>query len=79
MPAKMQARHKQLNRRSNLLFKLSRRDRYQDVLRTPQWQRVERLYDDAWDRLNKIIIRYFTASEQPPIGLEDFLKENGIA
>ncbi|MEH7904063.1 hypothetical protein V7794_22975 [Rhizobium laguerreae] len=79
LPARTRARHKQLNARSRLLFRLSRKSRYGDALRRTQWQRIERHFDNAWIRLNQIIIRYFTATEQPPVGLEDFLKENGLA
>ncbi|MCV9960792.1 hypothetical protein OIU34_02670 [Pararhizobium sp. BT-229] len=78
LPARMRARHKQLNRRSRTLFRLSRKTKYGDALRTPQWQRIEDRYDAAWARLNATMIKYFTASETP-VGIEDFLKEIGIA
>ncbi|MBX5268609.1 hypothetical protein HJB99_07940 [Rhizobium sp. NLR17b] len=78
LPTRTRARHKQLNARSRTLFRLSRKAKYGDALRTTQWQTIERQYDGAWDRLNQTIIRYFTAAELPPVGLEDFLKENGI-
>jgi hypothetical protein len=78
LPLRMRARHKQLNARSRKLFRLSRRTKFSDALRTPQWQRVESFYDAAWIGLNARMIKYFTDTEQP-IGIEEFLKENGLA
>jgi len=43
----------------------------------PIWNRIVNRLDAAWDRLEAEIVHYFTASEQP-VGIEDFLKENGL-
>ena len=46
--------------------------------RGAQWNRIDTLYRAAWARMDDYLARFFSG-ESGPDGLEDFMKENGIA
>lgn len=73
IPDQMRKRWKQLKSRWK---KISRAMRKRSTDQAT-WNRIVDQVDGAWDRLNTDIVHYFTASEKP-IGIEDFLKENGL-
>ncbi|MFB0693005.1 hypothetical protein ACA106_20985 [Agrobacterium pusense] len=73
LPDRMRKRWKQLNARWRKVERTMRKRNTGPVV----WNRVVERLEGAWDRLNHDITHYFTASEQP-VGLEDFMKENGL-
>ncbi len=78
MPDRFRVRWKALNKRSRRLTRISEKTKNTTMAaRSRQWFRIDRMYNRAWDRLVEAITHYFTASEQP-VGLEDFMKENGL-
>ncbi|KQV27883.1 hypothetical protein ASC97_05840 [Rhizobium sp. Root1203] len=77
MPLEFRRRWKTLNARDRKLGRLHKKTSFNRPERQPQWNRLAAIYDRAWEALHLSIIHYFTASERP-IGIEDFLKENGL-
>ena len=77
MPARYRARWKQLKARDRKLTQLKRKTKFADPTRDTQWWSISNRFGSAWRILIKSIVDYFTASEKP-IGIEDFLKDNGI-
>lgn len=77
LPARYRARWKQLNARDRKLSRLKTKQKFADPRRDTRWWAISNHFNSAWHRLTSSVIHYFTASEQP-VGLEDFLKENGI-
>lgn len=77
MPRDFKGRWKLLNARSRKLDRMSRKPSFNRPERVPQWNRLADIYDRAWAALTMAIKHYYTAGERP-IGIEDFLKENGI-
>jgi len=73
LPDRTRKRWKQLNARWR---KVERTMRKRNTV-PETWNRIVDRLEGAWDRLNHDITHYFTASEQP-VGLEDFMKENGL-
>ncbi len=78
LPERMRRRHKQLNARDRLLERLMKKQGFSHEARGRQWYRLSIQFDAAWGRLNASMIHFFTAGETPH-GLDDFLKENGLA
>lgn len=74
MPDRMRRRWKQLKARWKKIERVMRKRSTPG----PVWNRIVDRFNAAWVRLESDIVRYFTSPEQP-IGIEDFLKENGIA
>jgi hypothetical protein len=74
LPARVRARWKQLKAR----WKKVERGMRKRSTPAPVWNRVVDRFNKAWDRLEAQLAHYFTVSEQP-VGLEAFLRENGIA
>ncbi|MDQ0135724.1 hypothetical protein J2T08_003645 [Neorhizobium galegae] len=77
MPAEFRRRWKTLKSRDRRLGRIHNKTAYRRQEREEQWGRIATRFDRAWEALDLSIIHYFTASEAP-IGIEDFLKENGI-
>ncbi|WP_048902683.1 hypothetical protein [Agrobacterium pusense] len=77
IPARYRARWKQLKARDRKFTRLRRKTQYADPTRDTQWWSISNRYGSAWRTLINSITHYFTASEQP-VGLEDFMKENGL-
>lgn len=77
LPKVMRDRWKTLNARSRKLDRINRKTAYQRQERIEQWDRIAERYERAWRALEISIVHYLTAGEQP-VGIEDFLKENGI-
>jgi hypothetical protein len=73
IPDRMRMRWRQLHRRWKRIERTMRK-RSTD---STTWNRIVERLESAWDRLEADVVRYFTASETP-VGIEDFLKENGI-
>lgn len=78
LPEHMRRRHKQLNGRNRVLDRLVNKPAFSPDARRPQWVRLDRNFRALWARLNASMIHFFTAGEEPH-GLDDFLKENGLA
>lgn len=74
LPDRMRRRWKQLKARWKKIERAMRKRSTPG----PVWNRIVDRLDAAWTRLEADIRHYFTASEKP-IGIEDFLKENGLA
>jgi len=77
MPRQFKDRWKTLNARSRKLGRMSRKPSFNRPERNPQWIRLDEIYERAWQALTMAITHYYVAGERP-VGIEDFLKENGI-
>lgn len=75
LPERTRHRWKQLNARWRKIHRAMQKRQAGPVT----WNRIVDRIDRAWNRLNADITQYFTSPNEPPVGLEDFLKENGIA
>jgi hypothetical protein len=73
LPPRYRARWKQLKAR----WKKIERSMRKRATPGPVWNRIVGRIETSWIRLEADIVRYFTNTETP-VGIEDFLKENGI-
>lgn len=77
MPRTFKDRWKTLNARSRKLDRMHRKPSFNRPERMRQWSRLAAIYDRSWAALTAALTLYWTAGPTP-VGIEDFLKENGI-
>jgi hypothetical protein len=77
MPPDFRQRDKVLQRRRRKLRALARNRSFNRPERRPKFDSASDMFGRASDALWIAINHYFTASERP-VGIEDFLKENGL-
>lgn len=77
MPTRYRARWNSLKKRSRKLDRIFDKQKPAQPDRLAQWHTIDRFYRQSWDKLISSITQYFTTSEQP-VGLEEFMKENGL-
>ncbi|MBO3760398.1 hypothetical protein [Ciceribacter sp. L1K22] len=77
LPPALRQRWKTLTGRNRKLNRLHKKGAYRVPERNRQWWRISIRYDRAWTAFWLSLKLYFNQSETP-VGIEDFLKENGI-
>lgn len=77
MPRVLKDRWKLLQRRGKRLRRMGNKPSFARPERTPQWNRLVATYNRSWAALEAALTLYWTAGPAP-VGIEDFLKENGI-
>lgn len=77
LPVATRKRFRKLHAVSRRLDRLYAKPKFCEG-RGAQWSRIDRLYNAAWARMDYYLACFFS-SESGPDGLEDFMKENGIA
>lgn len=78
MPAQFRSRWKQLKARSRKLTRISRKTQFNRPERQLNWIRISDMHDRGWEALELAIKHYFR-SGSAPAGIDDFLKEVGLA
>lgn len=78
MPSQFRDRWKQLKARSRKLTKINRKPQFNRPERRVNWIRISDMHDRGWLAL-ELAIKHHFRSGTAPAGIDDFLREVGLA